>query len=76
MTSQLEKFLRQRPVDERWQAFDTPLVHKIVAWSTMPQDETPICGVDRFHPVVWGNRTVTARAVTCPTCLSRMESKS
>lgn len=43
-------------------------VHEISVWSGKPEDETPLCGVDRHANGVADRRTVYTSAVTCPDC--------
>lgn len=47
----------------------TQPVHEISAWTGEPQDESPICGADKWDPSVWSHRTVYTSHVTCPNCI-------
>lgn len=51
---------------------DWPLhpVHEIAAWSGDVDDESPLCGLDKDNPHVWGYRTVYTNHVTCPSCIA------
>jgi len=46
------------------------VIHLIRAWSGRPEDESPLCGADKWAPDVWGNRTIYRGINTCPACLA------
>lgn len=48
-------------------------VHEISAWTGKPEDESPLCGLDKDNPHVWGYRTVETGMVTCQECLAIRE---
>jgi len=49
---------------------DPQPIHEIEAWSGREQEETPLCGMDRHNPHVWGYRTTYTSQVTCPACIA------
>jgi hypothetical protein len=43
--------------------------HLVAGWSGAHEDETPLCGADKYAEDVWSYRTENPEYVTCQKCL-------